>query len=103
AAAEQFDRVHVDVTEPGDLTVTMSGTPEAGLDPRPIAGSASPGGQIADRTVTWTKAGIQPGAFDFSVQFGLGAQPGSTDSFVPQAVVTLSSSSSTLLEFAVGA
>lgn len=99
ATPEQLDRVRLTVKEAGDLRVEVTGRPEGGLDPRPIAGSASSGGQITNRTVLWTVPNAQPGSLDFSVRFAPGAPAGSTTAtYVPEVKITRTGSADRLLD-----
>jgi hypothetical protein len=98
AAPEQLAGVHVDLREPGDLVVEIAGIQTLEVDPRPIDGSASLGGQISDRSVTWSVPSASAGVHDFAVRFAPTATAGFTGTFVPQVTVRLSSTSATLLE-----
>jgi hypothetical protein len=98
AAPEQFDLVRIQVKEPGDFRVEITGRPVDGLDPRPIEGSASSGGQISGRSAVWTIPNAQPGLLDFSVRFAPGAVPGSTVSYVPEVTVARTAPASLLLD-----
>ncbi|MDQ3991603.1 MAG: hypothetical protein M3245_04755, partial [Actinomycetota bacterium] len=102
AAPEQFVRVRVQVKETGDLRVEIAGRPEGGLDPRPVEGSASSGGQIGGRSATWTVLDAQPGVRDFSVRFAPGAPAGFAGTYAPEVTITRTASSGRLLDHVGG-
>lgn len=98
AAREQLDRVIVRLHEAGDLRLVISGAQAGGLDPQPVAGSASTGGTITDRSATWTMANAAPGMYSFSVRFAPGAPAGFAGTFVPKVVVARTASGNRLLD-----
>ncbi|MGH2691827.1 MAG: hypothetical protein ACRDHM_04920 [Actinomycetota bacterium] len=98
SAREQLDRVLVRVLEAGDLRVEISGSAAGGLDPRPVAGSASAGGTIVDRSAVWSVANAGPGMHEFSVRFAPGAPAGFAGTFLPKVTVTRTVSSDRLLD-----
>jgi hypothetical protein len=102
AATEQLDRVTVRVHEAGELRVEITGAQAGGLDPRPVAGSASSGGTISDRSVKWTMGHAPPGFYSFTVRFTPGAPPGFAGTFVPKVMVTRTASSTRLLDHVGG-
>ncbi len=98
AASEQFDRVIVRLAEEGDLRIEISGSPADGLDPQPVAGSASSGGTIAGRSAIWTVPNAAPGTHEFSVRFSPGAPDGFAGTYVPRVTVTRTASGDRLLD-----
>ena len=100
---EQTDAVRVTVFERGDLQVTLSSVESGGFDARPVPATASDGGVIAGRDVTWNVPDAAPGEFVFSVRYDDGAAPTSTGRFVPRATVELARTSPDLLRFTGGA
>lgn len=100
--SEQLDSVRVVLNEPGDLTVAVTGHPTEAVDPTPVPGSASDGGQIANRSVVWQRPAATPGVHEFSVAFRPGASEGFDGTFVPEVRVELRDRSRTLLRYETG-
>ncbi len=99
AAPEQTSVVVIDLKAGGDLTVEMTATPEMGLDPRPVDGSASDGGVISDRSIVWELPDTSPGTYEFSARFAPTAPPGFSGSFRPQVSVSSVRTADALLDY----
>lgn len=83
----QRTTVLVNVREPGDLKVTLRAPVDQGVDPRPVAGSASPMAAMSDRGFTWTFAGAGVGLHRFEASIAPNATAEAPDRFVPEVVV----------------
>lgn len=102
AAPEQLVVVHLEVLDPGDVSVEVSGHATDDVDPKVVSGTASDDGREHDRAVVWELNDAEPGAHEFSARFAPNATTGFVGSFVPEVTISRQDTSTDLLEFVGG-
>ena len=85
---DQLQTVTVDLSRAGELEVVLFGGPSPAFA-SPVKGTATPGGKVRGKTVSWSIRKAKPGTHTFSVHFRARGIDPNIRSFLPETRVTL--------------